>query len=494
MPKDFNEEEFNRALTISQERLDQKEIYLKANDFNKCNSEIHLDSIMEDLFTNWEETKKTIIFNETGVTKKIVDAQTLVYSTIPERTFTVNNKDVADDQKDYILGIYKDLTNEMFSTNENLCNALSHVSLKLFFDEESKKIKFQFLTPDKYDVITEERDLTKAKAFFYEVHSEDDMTTKQLYTVYVYIDKYVQYKVVTTESTAPNQVSQRTISEFDKFDADETAENPYGVIPIVTTQTREPVMEFFVDDNARLFATGEASYIIKDVGSNDSTFYQGFSQPVFTSQTAGARGISDSVKMGKRNLFNIKAQDGTDGAEKFEFVSPDDKIEALAGDKLAKLQEIASVFGIGEGDGTSAANMSGVSIALSDDAKNKQINKAIPRYIDFENNLFELIKIINNTHAGENKELQTIDEKTTISVDFKEITTSVSIEDQNDTDQFLLDNELKAKYRILMGRNQDLSEDEAKAIVKEAELEAFENNKKLNDMTNPNNEESLDDE
>lgn len=483
----FDRDKFINSLvqSLSTERISQKEIYRRAYDYLNCNSRAHLDEALEDFFSDYETKKTTILFRELGATKSIVDNISLVYSEQPERTFTINDKEIEDE---YLSELYEKIGNSFFQEYEKLVNGLSHCSVLVEWDEESEAIDLRILTPDKYDVIVDDIDYTKPRAFYYQVSTQDDMTNKSNVTSFYYVDRENMSKVIVGIKYGEDDIVKNTSVETVGLNGSNKEKNPYGIIPIVTTTSKKQVNDFFVDQNARLFESSEKLILIKDVSSNDAAFYQGFDIYVHTKnmqQTAVGHGVSDGVKIAPDTVLNIDSGvAGSRNPEKFERLGSNTDLGMLNQDMKDVYLQLASIFGLGESDGNVKVNQSGISLVVSDGKKNKLINANRPTYRTFENKLFEVIKIVNNKHSRVK-----INENVKISVDFKEIETSIGVTDKIDWQAHEMDYELKPKYMILMDDNPELTEELAKEQIRLAADEKKELNKSITAMNDAEDEE-----
>ena len=365
---------------------------------------------------------------------------------------------------------------------------MSHCSVIVEWDEEKQSIDLRVLAPDKYDVIVDDIDNTKPEAFYYQVATFDDMTEKQNKTTFYYVDKEKIYRVVAGFKYGRDDVVKNTAIQYGAFKDGQKEDNPYGRIPIVTTTSKVQVNDFFVDQNARLFESSEKLILIKDVSSNDSAFYQGFDIYVHSKnmqQKAVGHGISDQKKIAPDVVVNIDSgQAGSRNPEKFERLGINTDLGMLNKDMKDVYLQLASIFGLGESDGNVKVNQSGISLVVSDDKKNKLINASRPTYREFEKKLFDMIRVVNNKHSSTK-----IDEDIAISVDFKEIQTDIGVQDTIDWEQHDIDNDMKPKYMILIERNPEMTEEQAKEQITLAAKEKAEINKALREMTNKNNEE-----
>ncbi len=518
MPIDISEEILDRvqssirlslSVGLSSDRIAQKKVYRKAIDFYKCNSEAHLEDILSDLFAEYEEVKDEIIFREMGVTKGIVDNIALVYREEPERIFVnETGNEISDGAlKDYLYDIYSNIGNTSFQLYERLVTAMSHCSVQVFWNREKERVEMFFLTPDKYDVIVDPIHTAKATAFLYQVDTQDDMTDKQYNTVYYYVDEFqilrvkvfIQYAQNTISTTTVNKITVVGVEPFLREDALATDEyfsqfhfqNPYGIIPIITTTSEVQIMDFFVDVNARLFTTGEAVIITKDVSANDTSFNQGFPILVHTRNNMGAiANVSDKVIVSPKYILNAKNGKGTgQPAEKFEYIQPNADLSGLNQDISDTFLQIAAIFGLNESEGNVKANASGISLVVSDDKKNKLINASRGIYAKFEEEFFDMARTINNASGGLN-----IPENIKVITNFKEIETVVNPSDRLSEKQFDIDNQMKPKYQILMEDDPEMTEEVAKAQIAEAQEEQAQGRAMLVEMTSPDNEEFIEED
>ena len=466
---DFKKFENSLSASLSKERIEQKKIYRKAKDFYENKSVNHKESILKPHFADYDLVEPTLIFRETGMTKSIVDNISLVYQEEPDRMFLdKNGEELSEKISDQINEIYSNLSNRIFQAYEKYVNALSQCSLLLSFDVDEKKIIGRILTPDNYDVSENEYDKTRADAYFFTYADRMGMKNSNKIRNYVYIDKD-EIKKVSVSDNLNNNVSEKTakyLIESSKLNGSESEKNIYKIIPIVTSTSTQQVDSFFVDENARLFSTNQSVLTLKDVSSNDTAFYQGFSLLVKTQAGGGyaESTIKDKTVISSKVMAIAKAGvKGGNESEKYEYVSPSVDLKMLNDDMQAIYLQTASIFGLGESDGNVKVNASGLSLVVSDDKKNKIINASRSIYVKFEKELYEVIKAIANVHG-----LANIPVDSKISVNFKEIKTSIGVQDTIDQEQHDLDNMLRSQTKILMDRDPELTQEQADRQVLQA--------------------------
>ena len=448
--------------TLSTERLKQKERYRRVKDCYYGRYSPHRKHFFTSIVKDFD-SKNNLIFDDPYFTRDVVQNLALVYREQPVRKFYKGDQLLED--QEYIDSIYDNfiMTDKMLN---KMVKALSTCDYYMYYDEEDSCIKDRILTPDIYDIIQDKYNPQKKKALIYEIESDDSANVKQQRLVkFVYWDQnYHGVFKVAYKTTDKAQVTEFYPVEFESIIE---TENDYNKIPSIRVVDTETVSDYFQDDNANIFDNAEEILYVKASSKAQTFVYQGFGVPVLTT---GVPNKYDSFTLSPAEVAIMQKGSVGEADDRIEFVSSSDLLtpteDAYEKAYINKLK----VFGITESSGSVAVNKSGVSIALSNDQKNKIINADKDIYSKFEKDRFELIKAINNYHFLKGaKGFQRIGEDITMSVSYKDIEMTKSVDESIKIEQHNLDYKLWGFRELYKYRHPDIDEAELERMVAEAE-------------------------
>lgn len=451
--------------SISYKRKEQKLKYRRVKDVYYGKYDDHYEYFFTNIIYDFANNKTNLPLDNPLFTRDVVNSLALVYRETPERSFTINGEPVEEAMQDYITSIYDGIGNAPHQTLNKMSKALSTNEFQIYYADG--KIKGRVITPDSYDVIQDPEDPQNKKAIIYEIYSSDSLNREQQQEVtFIYwTDKiHKRYKLFYRLST---DATVTTFYPVDIIDETESDINPYGCIPFIRMVESDEANNYFQDENANIFINAETILTAMASGKAQSYLYQGFN---ILTYTTGAPHKINNMRITPSVMQILQKGSQSESDDRIEFVSSSDMLTPVTSAYKETYLDKLKIWGI-EGQGDATSNQSGVSIALSKDQQNKVINSDREKYSAFEQEQWELIKKVNNYHAQQpdTKDMIKIPEEIEISVEFKEITTSLTTQEQIDWEQHNIDNKIWGFKEIYKSRNPDASDSEIDNMVKEAE-------------------------
>lgn len=445
---------------ISTKRQTQKKMFRRVKDCYYGRYSDHYSAFFSSVVSEFDK-QDNLVFDDALFTRDVVQNLALIYREKPIRSFFKGDVELEDTE--YYENIYNGLGNLTDQTLNQMIKALATSEYQVYYDG---KIKGRVITPDLYDILQNANNPQEKEALIYEVRSEDSANAGQQRIVeFIYWDKDFNghFQIVYNVQLNENVTTYYPIS-LKKTDYND---NPYGVIPFIRVVDSESFNNYFQDDNASMFDNAEQILTVKASAKAQAYVYQGFSVPTLTTGTPSKYA---DFKLSPAVLRVLQKGVGNDSDDRLEFVSTGTTLDSVesAYEKayLAKLK----VFGISQSDGSVSTSKSGISIALSKDQQNKVINSDREKYVNFEKQRWELIKIVNNYHAKKaGNDLKIIPDDIEIDVNFKEIETNLSTSDRIDYEQHNLDNKIWGFEDLYKFRDPDISPEKLEEKVKAAE-------------------------
>lgn len=459
------------SMRISPNREAQKKIYRKVANYMNGDSEAHIDGIFEDHFENWSVAKKTILFEDVGFTDNVSRELAQVYHEPPKRKFMQNGKEYnVEGVIEYIDSIYKRWGNDSFQNIDQLTNAMSTISPKITY--RSGQLDLDIITPDMYEVILNESDPVKIDAIIYEVSTYYDNSLNRKLKKFIYWSESEHGYLLAYDEPSKVKPTDYVITIVDDqlkpIDDDGDTRNPYEIMPFITLYSHKPINDYFVDKNARQFTNAEDVLLFKAAGVNKVVERQGFSLLYLKERQMKKE---EKFVASAETIIKLKMGNVGEESEELGYISPDAAIIDINMDFEKTFYRQLRKFGIDEQDGNASANKSGVSIFLSDQSRNKIIERNISRYTAFEESLFNILKAVNNHHAKADQNLQMIPEDLEIMTEFRPVEMVLSQAEVIDMEQHELDNGLVSKEDLIRRRNPEWTDDQVKEYMAKIETE-----------------------
>ncbi|MGH1438270.1 MAG: hypothetical protein ACRBG0_27805 [Lewinella sp.] len=447
----------NSSLILTSDRQLQKEMYRRQKNYLIGRADLNYDYVFEDKIEDWEnEKEKTNIINpEFG--SKVTDALAVIFE----------NEPIIIYEPDTDRKIYGDEIpwNQLRYLNK-MINGLDTIATKVSYSEAEDKIKMDIITPDLFDVVTNEDNHVEVMIYEVRLNKAIQQYGTGTRTFYLWSNEVIG---IATYYYGADDVNNST-TVLPPVMVYDTVENMYGKLPFAYWHQSEILDDFFTDTRARRLENSENSLLFQRTGIENTFDQQSYS--ILTLTTYNNEQIKDFKVSPKRLQIMQKGLQG-DTDERLEFVSPNVQLSGLDGHYTATVDYELSKYGLQQESGTSGGSVqSGISIALNDETKNSFINSDRHIYEQGLTDMYEIIKVVNNYHAkSRDSKMKKIDENSTIKVSIPTREIMPSLTDQLEKEQFLLDNNMTTKTLSLM-ELQNVTEEEAKAIIAAAELEA----------------------
>ncbi len=451
-----NVQQAQQALSILDDNASmQRRIRMqKRIDYYYDKQEEYLDNLINEQFTYPDRLKlQKEFFN---ITQLIVDELSIVYNQDPIRDL----HNGSDKDNEIYAQIVKDSgLNQIMQQVNRFTKLCKTCAIRPVWRDEM--IQYDIYTPNIYDVFQELKDPTKMEAIvwsnFIDTKNEqptnnDDKRTNydpfdSAQNVYYYMDD--DKFIVFTRSLEANGASKIKV-EINDDNPDN--ENPYGVLPVVTSRDGVPIDEYFLEGGDGLIATNEVINV-KLTELNHLTKMQSFSIPV----RKGAPTESDDIIMDPSMVVDIPGDDDQSRNNDFKFVSPDSKVTDMENTIDSKIKKIALKHHLSpERFVLSAQKSSAEALQTRAWDQGKILKRDKPFYANVEKQLFEMTRIVWNYHNPGNS----ISEDAELFIDFHDIEVPMTVEQRDQHNILMYNNGLLSKKRWLMSENPDIKSDE----------------------------------
>ncbi len=390
-----------------------------------------------------------------NITKMMINELAVLYNEDPLREVM----DGSESDKELFQDILDNtnLNNVLQSVNEYV-KLMRTVLVKPEWDGE--RVVYRLFTPNMFDVIMDEQNPNKAKAIIYsrnypspssQLYGNDDRNDKK--------DKFQESNTVFHCWTDKNyfmftyQMSEKGDAVAKLIDNPNNPDNinPYGTIDIfVPFRDAVPIDDFFIDGGDDLIVTNEAVNI-KLTELNYLIKMQSFAIPV-------RKGASDTAPLilDPSMTIDLPADDDM-GKSDFKFVSPDAKIAEIQSEIEQKVRRIALKYKMNPDMFTASGNRSSSeALQLQNYAQGRLIKKDKPYFRKNEMQLFEMTKLVNNTHNS-----MKFSDKAWLFIDFRDSEIPMTQTDKDAHMLTMLNNGLITKAEWLLEENPDLGDIEA---------------------------------
>jgi len=500
---------FNRITTkqIAQQALNTtKETgsILRRQDMQKRLDYFHdkQDSYLEQaLYTQFEYPDRLKLQREFfNVTNLMINELAVLYNEDPLREIKYPIK--LDKEGKEIPGdeAMKEKDQQMFDDileNTNLNNTLQTVNqfvklmkttlVKPEWDESEKAIAYRIFTPNMFDVIMDEANPSKAKAIVYSRNypepslatygNTDDRTSvdpfEESNTVYHVWTDELYFMFTYKLGKKPTDIE---ISILDN-PANKDNINPYGTLDIfVPFRDSVPIDDFFTEGGDDIIVANESINVLL-TELNHLIKMQSFSVPVRKGAPENSPVILDPSM-----TIDLPADDDM-GKSDFKFVSPEAKIVEVQSEIEQKLRRLALKYKMNPDMFTSSGlKSSAESLQLQNFAQSVLIKKDKPYFRKNEVKLFQMTKLVNNTHNSAK-----FSDTASLFVDYRDTEIPMTQKDTDAHNLTMFNNGLMTKAEWLLDENPDLGTidmaeqkikeiDEQKAVETEQAMERIQNN------------------
>jgi hypothetical protein len=333
----------------------------------------------------------------------------------------------------------------MMSEAQRIGKAAWVCFLRPRFMRRTGEMRLDIITPEITQVDLYEDDPLRMKGFGYRVTAmiKRGEVTEPM-EVWVY---YTDEKILYLDSSG-----REVANPFAKTDEDLGTENPYGVIPVIPFFCVPPTVEFW-DLHWNKDAV-RANYIIGVLNTymNYLVKTQSFKQVAFTGEVSNAllSAISDP-------LFPLQLPEGTTAAT----LDLNTQLAAIDGVIRNKVIAIANNYGIASDNFTiTGSPSSGYSLKIANRALEeiREQDKVVASMV--EEQLFDLIRIINNTEGGE-----PIPEELELRFNPAEIEYPPTMAEEQSRWNFEFDNGISNAVDYLIKKDPELTREEAMEVL-----------------------------
>ncbi|MCP3683777.1 MAG: hypothetical protein GY861_13920 [bacterium] len=419
-----------------------------------------------------------------NVTNLMINELAVLYNEDPLREI----KDGVDKDTELFDAITESTNlNNVLQTVNQYVKLMRTVLVKPEWSEQEESIVYRIFTPNMFDVIMDDHNPSKAKAIIYSknypdpslaVYGNDDRRTKN--------DKFEDddtiFHVWTDEQyfmfqyqfgKKPGDIEIKLLDN----PANKDNINPYGTLDIfVPFRDCVPIDDFFPDGGDDILVANE-SINIKLTELNYLIKMQSFSIPVRKGGDSSSPVILDPSM-----TIDLPADDDM-GKSDFKFVSPEAKIVEIQSEVEQKLRRLALKYKMNPDMFTASGNKSSSdSLQLQNYAQGRLIKKDKPYFRKNEVKLFDMTKLVNNTHNSAK-----FSENCSLFVDFRDSEMPMTQKDKDAHQLTLFNNGLISKAEWLLDENPDLGDidtakekiaeiDEQKAVESEQAMERIQSN------------------
>lgn len=394
--KTFKEWQFNQKLS----RIDlQKKMY-----YYYIGSDFELKEYLKTALLkvyDEEELKEDIIPDTLNITKKLINQQCNLYTNPAKRSILIKgetNKDLSDKFTNDIL---PNRINSIDKTNHRW-SKLFNTSLTLIsFDQIKKRIKYITEPSWKYDVDIEDGDINSiARVRYYK------MIENQL------------FRIVWTKE---NHYKEDMNGKKSPIGSNEFMVNPYKVIPFAFTRL-EVEEDFWGVGQQDVITSNEVINILLTDLLNVGALLGAWGTPVlintYLNKQADKKGNRSSLRIGRKHPIYIdNAREGLLKPEA-SYLNSNPLINEIRDLIDWRIKAIANIKGLDPNSFLQNVKATSGYSKMMDMVIQLEIRKDdIEQLREYENERFELTKIIWNTHNPDNK----LPEESKLKVDFAEI-------------------------------------------------------------------------
>lgn len=420
------------------ENLTRQAIAQKLLDYYNGEQLDHLQTVLDSQFANPDSLKMQLAVD--NITRFIADEISRVFDSAP--VLTCDNpagQRLLDDQlKSCVLPL-------LFKTAEVYSNLIGVCAIHPWYDEQSGKIKNTILPSSCLFVAQRRDDPTEPEAVIYSREIKDTITP-QLRIEYVHWDSE---NVFLFDTQSFGAMRPPSLDNLDMI-------NPYGLLPFAFFRDQVAVGSFFSDCDETLINAQETLNVML-TALNQLTKYQGFSQPVFEGYSAATDIVVDPSRP-----IRIPPSMRDEQPGKFTFVSPDSHIPEIMAEITALIERICSRYGISatalRGDSSAS---SGYALKMREARLERRRIDSIPLCRAALLDWWKIVKKIHNTHNAASAQ---VPEDAEIKIDFVEPKYSDDPATETDNDIKLVEAGFLSPVAVLMRRNPDLTENQAREL------------------------------
>ena len=359
-----------------------------------------------------------------NITKRLIDKMSRIYQLPPNRTLSGNNEQYEN------LTRYK---NFKMSHVERMTNLLGTVALQISMKEKYGEMCFEYTPILYFDVTTSEMDPLEITSITYPIFlNTDDATQGDEVVTFAYYDKDV-YQVINEEGDVL----------FESV-------NPYGQIPFVFINRQHLVDSVYSAGAYDIVSCNEMLNILfteLNLGLRFQLFGQYVASGVYEDEKFERWG-SDQV---------ITVPDGVD----VKLLQPMPNVDSAlkVARSMVELVATNNHMSVSFAETSRDRPQSGIALKIKELESHENFEKEREKWTFYEQEIFMLERLIASVSG--------INISNNLGVDFKEPEYPQTAPDEIAMNQFMLDNDLTTKAKILRKYNKDLTLEQAEQEVKE---------------------------
>ena len=454
-------------------------------DYYYDNYKTLIESELETQFVKENYTNiKVMVDDSINLVEYVTNEVAVIYTKEAKRELSKDSKRYDELKKTLLLDIVMDKANKLtYACNESA----------LVIQPRNDTIELDLLTPNMFSVIQKEGDPTSIDAFIYEVNLADSIENQLTDDVpykrdadrreFIYYDvQGNHFKFDNNYNVIPNEKNLKN-------------ENPYKdkdgkyILPVVILHKKYNENSIFDETSGnKLFSATKQIGVIASL-FNYYLKNSSHKQPVITGNADVQ--IPDNQILDVTKVLRVVGENA--GIDLLDFQG---NLEEFYQQILHKIELILNQEGLALDDFMKKGTPeSGYKLQLKKEPLKKKVNEQKPFYRLYENELFDKIRIVNNTFYS-----QKIDDNAEFTIDFADLSIDPDPAELRKDREWNMRYNITNPLQIIMDENPDIKTpedaqkvyDENKAINERLQINTGQINtnldNKLNQLTNNNNQ------
>uniref|UniRef100_A0A6M3JXS6 Putative portal protein n=1 Tax=viral metagenome TaxID=1070528 RepID=A0A6M3JXS6_9ZZZZ len=401
----------------------------------------YLDDVLVISFEDedLEEMQKAYI----NITKKIINQTSVIYRRPAVRKIKIDDK-----ENEELTSYY----NEHLPSNINTKNKKTHRLSKLlnktltrvYFDKEQKRIQYLIEPSHVYRVVVDDEYRDKIKLLAYDKMLPDGVAYTIIWT------KDENYRITKDGKilSLPNNESKK---------------NPYGIIPYAALEMEE-MYDYWGSPQNDLINVNEQINLLKTLLINDHVILGSGGTILGVNLTPSKRGKEKSgsrrIRTGRRHPILVDDLRNDQVPPSLTHITSNPQITEMMNLIDWEIKSIASMKGLDPNAFlTEVKATSGFSKVMDGIVQMEIRQDDIEPCREYETELFEITKIINNYHVRDGMKM--IPKEAKIDIDFAEIEQIKTFSEEKEEREFNKEHNLETPIDWMIQKNPDLDEPEA---------------------------------
>ena len=435
------------SMTLSTATQEYQDEIAKRIDYYKGEAQTHFETYVDAHYPKKalrESMKQN--YRAYNITEIVIDGVSVVYAEAPERKLVKPDGSPVDDKETALYEwLVKDIQLDCWMQTVNSYVSLCDTVLVRPFWYKGK-LRLEMITPDMFTPIEDPQCRTEALAMVYHVDYVDNLG-QNIQISYVWTEE----AVAVIQATGAQQVN-------------EYSDNPYGILPFARFVHEMPTLEYLAPHGSELIDQQEAlnielaqlAYLVR---------MQSFSVPVLIGYEPN-KNEQIAVSPGDPVVIGPSSNDMNPGS--FHFETPSPEIEGSLNKIRTTINMILYKYGLQNTQFSeqTGGEASGIALRIKNERLLERRKKELPFYIAGEQDLFEIIKKVWNTHAHEatNEYANVLfSDDTRLDIQIPEPETITDPVDDRENWQWLFDNSLSTPVDYL-AQTHKISVEDAQAI------------------------------